>query len=57
MQDWVEKLDAFLQFNEYQILKDSGKVSHEVVVELAGKEYEKFREYKTNILKVILIRT
>lgn len=43
MQDWVEKLDAFLQFNEYQILKDAGKVSHEVAVKLAEKEYEKFR--------------
>lgn len=43
MQDWVEKLDAFLQFNEYQILKDAGKVSHEVAIQLAGKEYEKFR--------------
>ena len=43
MQDWVEKLDAFMQFNEYQILKDAGKVSHEVAVKLAEKEYEKFR--------------
>jgi hypothetical protein len=43
MQDWVEKLDAFLQFNEYQILKDAGKVSHEVAVKLVEKEYEKFR--------------
>ncbi|MCX6319753.1 MAG: virulence RhuM family protein [Bacteroidetes bacterium] len=43
MQDWVEKLDAFLQFNEYQILKDAGTVSHEVAVKLAEKEYAKFR--------------
>lgn len=43
MQDWVEKLDAFLQFNEYQILKDAGKVSHEVAVKLAEEEYDKFR--------------
>jgi hypothetical protein len=43
MQDWVEKLDAFLQFNEYQILKDAGNISHEVALQLAGKEYEKFR--------------
>lgn len=43
MQDWVERLDAFLQFNEYQILKDAGKVSHEVAVKLAENEYEKFR--------------
>ena len=43
MQDWVQKLDAFLKFNEYDILKDAGKVSHEVAAKLAEKEYEKFR--------------
>ena len=43
MADWVQKLDAFLQFNEYQILKDAGKISHEIAVELAEKEYSKFR--------------
>ncbi len=43
MQDWVSKLDAFLQFNEYQLLKDAGRVKHEVAVSLAHKEYDKFR--------------
>ena len=43
MVDWVQKLDAFLQFNEYQILSDAGKVSHEVAKQLAEEEYEKFR--------------
>lgn len=43
MADWVTRLDAFLQFNEYQILRDAGKVSHEVAMKLAEKEYEKFR--------------
>ena len=43
MTDWIQKLDAFLQFNEYQILKDAGKVRHDVAVKLAEKEYEKFR--------------
>jgi len=43
MADWVQKLDAFLQFNEYQILTDAGKVSHEVAKQLAEEEYEKFR--------------
>jgi len=43
MKDWVEKLDAFLQFNEIEILQDSGKISHEVAEELALKEYEKYR--------------
>ena len=43
MADWVTRLDAFLQFNEYQILKDAGTVRHDVAVKLAEKEYEKFR--------------
>ncbi|HAQ62142.1 TPA: cell filamentation protein Fic [Candidatus Delongbacteria bacterium] len=44
MKDWVERLDAFLKFSEYEILKDAGKVSHEVAEELAKKEYEEFRK-------------
>jgi hypothetical protein len=43
MADWATKLDAFLQFNEYEILNDAGKVSHEVAIRLAEKEFEKFR--------------
>lgn len=43
MYDWVQKLDAFLQFNEYEILTDAGRVSHAVAARLAEKEYEKFR--------------
>lgn len=43
MSDWISRLDAFLQFNEYQILKDAGKVSNEVAIRLAEKEYDKFR--------------
>jgi hypothetical protein len=43
MKDWIEKLDAFLKFNEYEILTNPGQVSNEVAVQLAGKEYAKFR--------------
>ena len=43
MKDWVVKLDAFLQFNEEEILKNSGKVSKAIAHELAIKKYEKFR--------------
>ena len=43
MKDWVERLDAFLKFNEYELLDNPGKVSHEVAKELAEKEYEKYR--------------
>ncbi|MGB1450678.1 MAG: RhuM family protein, partial [Marinirhabdus sp.] len=43
MKDWVERLDLFLDFNEYEILKDAGKISAKVAKKLAEREYEKFR--------------
>ncbi|RZS97531.1 virulence RhuM family protein [Cecembia calidifontis] len=43
MTDWVARLDAFLQFNEYNILKDAGKISATIAKQLAEKEYNKFR--------------
>jgi hypothetical protein len=43
MADWVEKLDAFLKFNEYDVLTNAGRVSHEVAKELAEKQFEAFK--------------
>lgn len=43
MADWSEKIDAFLQFNEYDVLTDTGKVSHDVAMKLAEDEYSRFR--------------
>jgi hypothetical protein len=43
MKDWVEKLDAFLRFNEKEVLLHQGNVSHDVAIALAEKEYEKFQ--------------
>jgi hypothetical protein len=43
MDDWIQKLDAFLQFNEYDILQNAGKISHVVATKLAHQEYERFR--------------
>lgn len=43
MADWIQKLDAFLQFNDYGVLKDAGSMSHEVAKSLAEKQYEQFR--------------
>lgn len=42
MRDWREKLDAFLQFNEREILTNAGRVSREVADRLALGEFEKF---------------
>lgn len=43
MADWVQKLDAFLQFNDYEILKNAGSISHEIAKKLAEEQYERFR--------------
>ena len=43
MSDWIEKLNVFLKFSEYDILNNAGKVSHEVALALALKEYEKYK--------------
>lgn len=43
MADWVQKLDAFLQFNEYDVLTNAGQVSHEVAKQLAHEQYDRFR--------------
>ena len=48
MKDWTKKLDAFLQFNEEEILNNKGKVSRAVAAELAIKEYKKFRIKQDN---------
>ena len=42
MRDWRERLDAFLSFNERDILNDAGRVSAEVAQRLALDEYERF---------------
>ena len=43
MKDWVQKLNAFLQFNEREILEDNGRVAHEVAKSFAESEFEKFK--------------
>ena len=42
MREWQEKLDAFLRFNERQILTDAGKVTREVADALALEAYDQF---------------
>ena len=43
MEDWAQKLNAFLQFNERDILDNPGKVSREVANAFAESEFEKYR--------------
>ena len=51
MKDWVSKLDAFLKFNEEAILKDAGKVTHEIALALAEKELEKYHIVQDKLLE------
>jgi hypothetical protein len=48
MNDWIEKLHGFLTINDRNILQDAGKVSHELMKEIAEK---KFDEYKSKEVK------
>ena len=43
MKEWKEKLELFLKLNEYNILKDNGKIKREIADALALSEYEKYR--------------
>ena len=44
MKDWVDKLNAFLKFSEYEILTNVGNISHKIAEALALKEHEKYRK-------------
>lgn len=44
MKDWIAKLDAFLNFNERDILQNTGKISHEVATVLAEKEFKIYKK-------------
>lgn len=46
MNDWVKKLDGFLQLNDRDILDHAGKVSHQMAKQLAEQEYDKFHQQR-----------
>lgn len=41
MAEWIERLDAFLRFNEREILIDAGSVSKELAKKHASEEFER----------------
>lgn len=52
LKDWAEKLDAFLSFNDRQVLVGAGKVSHKQAVAHAQSEYEQFAAQRRTRLEV-----
>ena len=43
MADWASKLDAFLQFNDAEVLRDKGKVTAVIAKAFAESEFEQYR--------------
>lgn len=51
MADWAEKLDAFLKFNDAEILSGKGKVTAKIAKTFAESEFEKFRIIQDTLYK------
>ena len=43
MEDWASRLDAFLEFDDREILKNAGKITKQIAEEHALSEFEKYR--------------
>ena len=43
MEDWANRIDKYLLADDRDILKDAGKISHEIAEEKALTEFEKYR--------------
>jgi len=48
MKDWIEKLHGFLKLNDRNILDHAGKISHQLAIEKAEKEYDKYHLKMSN---------
>ena len=48
MSDWIKKLNDILTINENEILEHTGKISHELAIQIAENEYEKYNADRIN---------
>jgi len=46
MEEFAKAVDKFLEFNEYEILKDFGKVTHKKALQKAHREYDEFNKHQ-----------
>lgn len=46
MKDWIAKIDAFLEFNEHEILNSPGTVSRKVANQLAKEQYDIYHQQR-----------
>jgi len=51
MEDWPTRIDKFLLSDDRDILKDAGKISHEIACDKALCEFEKYRIIQDKLYK------
>ena len=51
MEDWSSRIDKFLLADDRDILKDAGKISHEIAYDKALTEFEKYRIKQDKLYK------
>ena len=51
MEDWSNRIDKFLLADDRDILKDAGKISHEIAYDKALTEFEKYRIKQDKLYK------
>ncbi len=51
MEDWANRIDKFLLSDDRDILKDAGKISHEIACDKALTEFEKYRIKQDKLYK------
>lgn len=48
MKDWIKKLDDFLKLSERDILTNAGKISHDMALDKANQEFDKYHQEQLN---------
>ncbi|UYY87321.1 virulence RhuM family protein [Alcaligenes sp. SMD-FA] len=51
MEDWAKRLDMFLEFDDREILQDSGKISAKLAQTHAESEFEKYRVIQDSLFE------
>ena len=51
MEDWSTRIDKFLLADDRGILKDAGKISHDIACDKALTEFEKYRVKQDKLYK------
>ena len=51
MEDWAKRLDAFLEFDEREILDQPGKITAKIAKDFSESEFEKYRITQDKLFK------